>query len=1052
MKIYSITNLNPNLRTQEVNIKSKIKLALCTILLIGFSVIAQNPLEQAIQNKIDNMSLSEKVKQLYGQDMWSTEDNTDLNIPGFIMSDGPHGVRFVDATSFPTGIGIAASWNRDLAHKVGLIMGKEFHAYGKHQQLGPALDLCRDPRNGRSPETGGEDPFLCAHINIDLIKGIQENPTIATIKHFNGVNKQENRHEVNHNLSYRQMMEHYGYNFRRVIQDAGALSLMNAYNRLNGDKCAENSDLLTHILRDRWGFPFYVVSDWGSVYDAKKALKAGCDLEMVVSGQTSQYQNNLQNLFYSGEITEADLDKSIQRVLRVKYLTGMMDNFPEGNPFLGANTPENQQVALEAGREAIVLLKNEDNILPISDVAQTVALIGPSVKVAQLDGFGSSWVDPPYAITPYQGILNKIPEAQIEYVMGCDINSSDTTGFAAARIAASSSDYVIFVGGLDQTQEGENYWPGPVDRTGGSVELPGMQQELIKELAKVNPNIIVVIKSGGICSVPNAIDDIKGFLYAFYPGMEGGNAIADVIYGDYNPSGKLPVTMPVNDAQMPVWNDDFSDDFNGGYRYYDELGLTPQFAFGHGLSYTSFEYSNIQIPSSSFTAGTPITVSVDVQNTGTLAGEEVVQLYLENNAVALWMPKKELKGFEKIALQAGETQTVTFTLTANELYYFNTENDSYEIAIGDYIAHVGGSSDVLTEFAPFTITPGTQAPDMEITRIFSYPRYPTVGDSVLFLALVKNQGTQDIMPGTSVKLMFEVNGSEVSSNTIINDTLFIGGAILIGANHGVSGTPLWVPSDIASYTISATIDSNNEITELIESNNVLTASLLVTDTLESITPNLCYQKPVNASSIESLEYTPENVVDGNFSTRWSSQFSDPQHIVIDLLDLYHIDMIALAWEDAYSSEYILEVSEDSTNWVQIIHETDANGGNDLFYPEINVRYIRVEGLQRATQWGHSLFEIQAFGELSSNLANEEFISSNIHIFPNPTSRELFINGLPANENVDIEIFDIHGHLILKTFVTESNRIVLPSRLNSTRTYIVHIKGKNFIEIRKLISH
>ena len=163
-------------------------------------------------------------------------------------------------------------------------------------------------------------------------------------------------------------------------------------------------------------------------------------------------------------------------------------------------------------------------------------------------------------------------------------------------------------------------------------------------------------------------------------------------------------------------------------------------------------------------------------------------------------------------------------------------------------------------------------------------------------------------------------------------------------------------------------------------------------------------------------------------------------------------MIALAWEDAYSSEYILEVSEDSTNWVQIIHETDANGGNDLFYPEINVRYIRVEGLQRATQWGHSLFEIQAFGELSSNLANEEFISSNIHIFPNPTSRELFINGLPANENVDIEIFDIHGHLILKTFVTESNRIVLPSRLNSTSTYIVHIKGKNFIEIRKLISH
>ena len=1029
---------------------NRIKLILSTFLLIGFSSVAQNPLEQLIQEKIDAMSLSEKIKQLHGQDMWSTEDNTELNIPGFTVSDGPHGVRFVDATALPTGIAIAASWNRELAHEVGRVMGKEFHAYGKHQQLGPALDLCRDPRNGRSPETGGEDPFLCAHINIDLIKGIQENPTIATIKHFNGVNKQANRHQVNHNMSYRQMMEHYGYNFRRVIQDAGALSLMNAYNRIDGDKCAENSDLLTHVLRDRWGFPFYVISDWGSVFDAKKALKAGCDLEMVVSGQPSQYQNNLLNLYNSGEITDADLDKSIRRVLRVKYLTGMMDNFPEGNPFVGANTPEHQQMALEAGREAIVLLKNEANILPISDPTKTVAIVGPSAKVAQLDGFGSSWVDPPYAISPYQGIQNKIPDAQIQYAMGCQINNSDTSGFAAARAIASSSDYVIFVGGLDQTQEGENYHPGPVDRTGGSIELPGMQQELIKELAKVNPNIIVVIKSGGICAVPNAIADIKGFLYAFYPGMEGGNAIADVIYGAYNPSGKLPVTMPVNDAQMPVWNDDFSDDYNGGYRYYDELGITPQFAFGHGLSYTTFAYNNIQIASSTFTAGTPITVSVDVQNTGTLAGEEVVQLYLENNAASLWMPKKELKGFEKIALQAGETKTVTFTLTANELYYFNPENNGYEIAIGDYIAHAGGSSDVLTESVPFTITTGTAAPDLEITRIFSFPRYPSMGDSVLFLALIKNQGTQDMMPGTSVKLMFEVNGSEVSSNTTIDDTLFVGGAILVGANQGVSETPLWIPTENISYTVTATIDSNAEITEHIESNNALSTSLLVADTTEQISTNLCYQKPVSASSIESFEHPAENAVDGNFSTRWSSQFSNPQYIIVDLLDLYHIDLIALAWESAYSSEYTLEVSEDNANWIQIVHDTNANGGNDLFYPEINARYIRVEGLQRATQWGHSLFEIQAFGELTSSLVNKEFISKNIRLYPNPTSGEFFITGLPANEYVDLEIYNILGKLILKTATVENQRIVLPVQTDSNSMYLLHIKGENFKETRSLI--
>ena len=795
-----------------------------------------------------------------------------------------------------------------------------------------------------------------------------------------------------------------------------------------------------------------MISDWGSVFDAKKALKAGCDIEMVVSGQPSQYQNNLLNLFNSGEITDADLDKSIRRVLRVKYLTGMMDNFPEGNPFVGANTPGHQQVALEAGREAIVLLKNEANILPITDPTKTVALVGPSAKVAQLDGFGSSWVDPPYAITPYQGFQNKIPDAQIQYAMGCQINNSDTSGFAAARAIASSSDYVIFVGGLDQTQEGENYHPGPVDRTGGSVELPGMQQELIKELAKVNPNVIVVIKSGGICAVPNAIADIKGFLYAFYPGMEGGNAIADVIYGAYNPSGKLPVTMPVNDAQMPVWNDDFSDDYNGGYRYYDELGITPQFAFGHGLSYTTFAYNNIQIASSTFTAGTPITVSVDVQNTGTLAGEEVVQLYLENNAASLWMPRKELKGFEKIALQAGETKTVTFTLTANELYYFNPENDGYEIAIGDYIAHAGGSSDALTESVPFTITAGTAAPDLEITRIFSYPRYPSMGDSVLFLALVKNQGTQNMMPGTSVKLMFEVNGSEVSSNTTIDDTLFVGGAILVGANQGVSETPLWIPTENISYTVTATIDSNAEITEHIESNNALSTSLLVADTTEQISTNLCYQKPVSASSIESFEHPAENAVDGNFSTRWSSQFSNPQYIIVDLLELYHLDVIALAWESAYSSEYTLEVSEDNANWIEIIHDTNANGGNDLFYPEINARYIRVEGLQRATQWGHSLFEIQAFGELTSSLVKKEFISKNIRLYPNPTSGEFFITGLPANEYVDLEIYNILGKLILKTTTVENQRILLPVQTDSNSVYLLHVKGENFKEIRKILLH
>ena len=1044
--------MTKNTRCTKASLNLKKAVAFATLFFTITLGFAQNPLEDRIQQNINNLSVREKVKQLHGQDMWSTEDNDRLNIPGIVVSDGPHGVRFVDATSFPTGMGIAASWNPHLAGNIGRAMGKEFHAYGKHQQLGPALDLCRDPRNGRSPETGGEDPFLCAHINVDLVKGIQENPTIATVKHFNGVNKQENRHGVNHNMSYRQLMEHYGYNFRRVIQDAGALSVMNAYNLINGQKSAESPLLLTHILRERWGFPFYVISDWGSVWDAKRALQAGCDLEMVVSGQPNKFKQGLNNLHSSGQISSNDIDKSVRRVLRVKHLSGMMDNFPEGNPFLGANTPEHQELVLQAGREAIVLLKNEDQILPITDKTKTIAIVGPSADVAQLDGFGSSWVDPPYAISPKQGLENKISNSQIKYAKGCDINSSNTSGFEEAINLAKTSDYVIFVGGLDQTQEGENYEPGPVDRTGGSIELPAKQQELISELAKVNPNVIVVIKSGGICAVPQAIDDIKGFLYAFYPGMEGGNAIADVIYGDYNPSAKLPVTMPVNDAQMPEWNDDFSDDHNGGYRYYDELGITPQYAFGHGLSYTSFEYGNLQINATEFEAGAPITITAEVTNTGDIAGEEVAQLYLQNKGARVWMPKKELKGFEKIHLEPGETKTVSFLLTANELYYFDEEADGYKVATGAYTALVGGASDRLNHSADFNITSGTPKADLEISKIFSYPRYPEVGDSVLFLGLVKNQGTKDLLPNTSVKLKFEVDGSEVSFSSSISDTLFAGGAILIGADEGLKSA-YWVPSTEKSFTISGLIDANNEIEEWIESNNATLSAIEVASAEKTEQNNLCFNKPVEVSSAENDDYPAENLVDGDFSSRWSSEFSDPQYLVIDLEDEYHLDVIALSWEASHSTEYVLETSNDKTIWDEVAYEENGNGGNDLFYPKSNARYIRLRGLERVTLWGnqygHSLYEVQAYGKLASTLNRKTLRPEKLNIYPNPASEELFISGLPQGEKMKIEIFDILGQRILKKRITGNESIDLPSKMDSTQIYLVHLHGKNFTEIRKM---
>ena len=361
---------------------------------------------------------------------------------------------------------------------------------------------------------------------------------------------------------------------------------------------------------------------------------------------------------------------------------------------------EHRDLALEVAQKSIVLLKNEDDILPLNaDELGSIALIGPSADVAQLDGIGSSVVEPCYAVTPRQGITHRAGGLTIHYAKGSDINSDDTSGYQTAIEAARNADVVIFVGGLDGTQEGEE-----LDRASGSVQLPGVQQDLINELAAVNPNIIVVIESGGIVSLAKSIDNIKGLLYAFYPGQEGGNAIADILFGDVNPSGKLPVTMPQDDDQLPDWEDlDFSGDVvdGFGYRRFDSLELTPQYAFGFGLSYTTFEYNNLVVTPTSTTGDASILVSVDVTNTGLRAGDEIVQLYLSvdfsspSASTIVPMPFKQLRGFKRISLEPGQTKKVTLLLEPEELSIWSISDNSFRVEAGTYTVRVGGSSDNL---------------------------------------------------------------------------------------------------------------------------------------------------------------------------------------------------------------------------------------------------------------------------------------------------------------------------------------------------------------------
>jgi beta-glucosidase len=800
------------------------------------------------------MTVAEKIDQLHGIDWMDTIDNIRLGIPGLKTADGPHGLRGGPATSFPVGIALAATWDPDLIEKVGIAMGREFRGRGRNVALAPCMDINRDPRNGRSPESGGEEPFLIGKIGAAFIRGVQITQTIATPKHLVGSNHQQDRRGADHKIDARTLRELYGLPFRMAVQQGGAWAIMNAYNWINGQPSSANRDLLTTILRDEWGFAYSVISDWGSVYtEAPEALKAGCDLEMP--HQPGKYRSELPEAVANGEVPLDSLDRAVRRVLRTKLAAGLFGDYAPGNPD-DVCSPEHRDLALEVAQKSIVLLKNEGNILPLDrSQVDSIALIGPSADVAQLDGIGSSVVEPCYAYTPRQGIENRAPGVTINYAKGCEINSADTSGFPAAVQAARNTDVVIFVGGLDGTQEGEER-----DRASGSVQLPGQQQALINELAAVNPNLIVVMESGGIVALEQCIDNIKGLIYAFYPGQEGGNAIADVLFGSMNPGSKLPVTMPRTDAQLPAWDDlDFGNDLvdGFGYRRFDSLGLTPRYAFGFGLSYTTFEYGDLVVTPTTAKGEPEILVSVTVTNTGEITGDEVVQVYLsaeyadQETRELVPMPMKQLRGFQRITLAPGQTESVTLGLGPEELSFWSISDDSFRVEAGAYTVRVGGSSDDL---------PLSGA--IELTSSFLY----------------------DAVTGRTTLAPYPVLG------------------------------------------------------------------------------NVALGRPATCSSTEGPGYSCHHAVDGDLSTRWSSQFTDTQWISVDLGTRQRIKRVVLHWERAHAAAYRIQVSDDGTRWTDIHSRAASDGQVDSLDVAGTGRYLRLHATQRATVWGNSLWELEVYGK------------------------------------------------------------------------------------------
>jgi len=621
-------------------------------------------------------------------------ENTRLKIPAIIHDEGLHGCMARGCTIFPQSIALASTWNPELVERIGVAIGKETRAHGIHQLLSPTINIARDPRCGRTEETYGEDPYLASKMAVAFIRGVQSQKVICTPKHFAANFVGDGGRDSNAiHFSERILREIYFPAFKAAIMEGGALSLMAAYNSIDGVPCSCNKRLLTEILREEWGFKGFVVSDYGSVLGimshhrvaetkaeaAKKALEAGLDMELP----ESDCFEHLLNLVREGKISEETINEAVRRVLRAKIWLGLFDE-----PFIDpdyaekiCDCEEHRRLALEAARQGIVLLKN-DGILPLAKNLRSIAVLGPNAAVMRLGGYSGWGVK---VVTPLEGIRKKASEAtMVYYAEGCSLTGGSKEGFKEALKAARKSDVaILFMGNSVPETEGEQ-------RDRCNLDLPGVQEDLILEVCDLEIPTIVVLINGSAITMTRWIDKVNAVVEAWYPGEEGGNAIADILFGDYNPGGKLPITFPKTVGQLPLY---YNPKPSGRvYDYVDLRGTQYLFPFGYGLSYTTFEYSNLRISPDKIGLEESVKIQVDVKNTGKFRGDEVVQLYIHDVIASVARPIKELKGFKRITLEPGEQKTVEFTLGPEELSFYDV-NMNLTVEPGLFEVMMGSSSE-----------------------------------------------------------------------------------------------------------------------------------------------------------------------------------------------------------------------------------------------------------------------------------------------------------------------------------------------------------------------
>jgi beta-glucosidase len=691
---------------------------------------AQLPVEQRVEDLLGRMTPAEKARMLAGSGWMESFPIERLGIPAIKMADGPMGVRNwtgssaitsaatispVLTTAFPASIGMASSWDLDLVQQEGRVIAQEVKALGRDMILAPTVNINRTPLWGRNFEGYGEDPYVAARMGVAYIRGVQGEGVIPSVKHFAANNEEFERHRIDEAIDLRTLHEIYFPAFKAAVEEAGVWAVMNAYNKVNGQYCAENPFLLTETLRKSWGFKGFVISDWGSTYSTAATVNAGMNLEMpggepmrrwLAQPSTQEAGNGAGWLteekvtaaIASGEIEQSTGDDNVRGLLRVMFTAGLFDT-----PHVGGgevDTPEQRAVARKAATESMVLLKNEGAVLPLDGKkVRSVAVIGPSAAIARTGGGGSSLVRAKYAVTPLDGIKEAAGAgAQVTYALGVAMQGEDATKDPHAEqdeavALAAKSDVAVVVVGYSYKLEGEGH-----DRP--SMDLPAGQDELIKAVAAVNKKTIVVVVAGAPVTMTPWIHDVPAVLYAWYGGQEAGHAVGDLLFGVAVPSAKLPITYPARIEDSTAYGHypgenlhvTYAEGLYVGYRGFDKRKVEPLFPFGFGLSYTTFEYSGLKVSQPTVKKGGTVEVSLQVRNSGSRAGAEVIQLYVHDVEASVDRPEKELKGFRRVTLQPGQTDTVSFTLDQSALSFFDPGKKAWVAEPGAFEVLVGASS------------------------------------------------------------------------------------------------------------------------------------------------------------------------------------------------------------------------------------------------------------------------------------------------------------------------------------------------------------------------